>query len=78
LGLIFLRSANASGGKGCDQEDNEARYSAGEIATIVQIERYVSLQGLGIGVQLDNGIFNMFDASDDPPLYPFVPIDDTQ
>ena len=59
---------------GCDSEDNEIFYKAGDIATIVQIERYASAQGLGIGVQLDNGIFNMFDALDNPPQYPFDPL----
>ena len=64
------------GGMGCDGEDNELTYGAGAIATIVQIERYASVQGLGIGVELDNDIFNMFDAADEPPQYPFAPLDD--
>ena len=61
-------------GKGCDNDDNEATYKAGDIAIIVQIERYTGPQGLGIGVELTNGIFNMFDASDAPPQYPFEPL----
>jgi len=64
-------------GMGCDSEDNEIFYKAGDIATIVQIERYASAQGLGIGGQLDNGIFNMFDALDNPPRYPFDPLTGT-
>lgn len=64
-------------GKGCDSEDNEISYKAGDMATIVQIERYASSQGLGIGVELDNGIFSMFDAMDNPPQYPFDPVADT-
>jgi hypothetical protein len=61
-------------GKGSDGDDNEACYAAGDMATIVQIERYSGSQDLGIGVELENGIFNMFDAADDPPRYPFVPL----
>jgi hypothetical protein len=61
-------------GLGCDSEDNEAYYNVGDIATVVQIEHYSGPQGLGIGVELDNGIFNMFDAADEPPKYPFVPL----
>lgn len=61
-------------GMGCDGKDNELSYEAGAIATVVQIERYSNVQGLGVGVELDIGIFNMFDGADEPPLYPFVPI----
>jgi hypothetical protein len=63
-------------GMGCDSKDNEISYEAGATATVVQIERFSGAQGLGIGVELDNGIFNMFDAADESPLYPFVPKDD--
>lgn len=62
-------------GMGCDAEDNERYYYVGDTATIVQLERYAGKQGLGVGVEFDNGIFNMFDAADEPPQYPFVPID---
>jgi hypothetical protein len=62
------------GGMGCDSDDNEICYEVGDVATIVQIERYASSQGLGIGVELDSGIFNMFDAADNLPQYPFDPI----
>jgi putative restriction endonuclease len=36
---------------GCDSADNEIHYKVGDIATIVQIERYTGPQGLGIGVE---------------------------
>ena len=61
-------------GQGCDNEDNEICYTIGDAATVVQIERYRGPQGLGVGVLLDNGIFNMFDEADDPPRYPFHPL----